>query len=480
MTNRQASAHEASEPIFASAGALVFVNEYAGAAAASAPSHAFAERQLACPFSPRSPTPGGDTGRVYRKQHLSLSWASIGPMPNTMSADKLSVTTAGRAVVSTTHQRPSMRGHGPSKSRAQDTPSRWVSHSTKALSSLPSVKTRAWGCAPSLLFPSPRTAQPFLPGMRKMPPPDAALQLELLRTPRARLPPLLPQSTARRALEPRVAQRRRLGGDTVRRTTRLTRTLKNSFPHALQGFADKDPPLFWDGLAPWPPLPAAPLARRAPLARGSRAPPVRSTHGLDTRLQALQSATPRTPAAGVSAPHARLGQALGAQLRGLRHTIAACDQALAPRAQRPPAFPWLAALPGAGAVLAPRLLGACGAQRERYAAADARQKEAGSAPVPARRGKKTWGHGRWQGPTCLRQTGVTWAAASLRHAFWARTPSQPQRDKGASPQAAVRARAFQGSRLLLRCWQARTPDEESVSLNALKHRGSPLLHHWAH
>jgi hypothetical protein len=52
MTNMHAEAHDAHEHIFASAGALAFVNAYAGSAALPAPSNAFAERQLACPFSP--------------------------------------------------------------------------------------------------------------------------------------------------------------------------------------------------------------------------------------------------------------------------------------------------------------------------------------------------------------------------------------------------------------------------------------------
>ena len=52
MTNIQAVACDAHEHIFASAGVLAFVNEYSGSAALSAPSNAFAERPLACPFSP--------------------------------------------------------------------------------------------------------------------------------------------------------------------------------------------------------------------------------------------------------------------------------------------------------------------------------------------------------------------------------------------------------------------------------------------
>ena len=49
---------DAFSPLFASAGALVCVNASAGAAAASAPSHAFAAHQLACPWTPRYHTLG--------------------------------------------------------------------------------------------------------------------------------------------------------------------------------------------------------------------------------------------------------------------------------------------------------------------------------------------------------------------------------------------------------------------------------------
>jgi hypothetical protein len=60
ITNMQAVARDAHEHIFASAGALAFVNEYSGSAASPAPYNAFAARQRACPFSPLSHTPGDD------------------------------------------------------------------------------------------------------------------------------------------------------------------------------------------------------------------------------------------------------------------------------------------------------------------------------------------------------------------------------------------------------------------------------------
>jgi hypothetical protein len=53
------------------------------------------------------------------------------------------------------------------------------------------------------------------------------------------------------------------------------------------------------------------------------------------------------------------------------------------------------------------------------------------------------------------------------------------RDKGKAHQAAVRALAFQWLRILSRCGQDRTLDDESVSRNALNHRGSSLIHNLA-
>ena len=133
------------------------------------------------------------------------------------------------------------------------------------------------------------------------------------------------------------------------------------------------------------------------------------------------------------------------------------------------------ALPGAGDILAPRLLVAFGEQRERYHSAAELQRYTGIAPVTESSGKKHWVHWRLQCPTFLRQTFVEWAGATIPRSFWAAAYYRQQRDKGCSHQAAVRALAFKWIRILYRCWQARTPYDESTYLNALKRRGSPLL-----
>src|SRR5229473_4556802 len=121
-----------------------------------------------------------------------------------------------------------------------------------------------------------RYREAFTPSRAKDDPTDAELQLELLLTHRDKLRPLNPQSPTMRALAQLVEHRRRVVGDKVRITHRLTSTLKNYFPQALQWFQDKDPVIFCDVLSRWPTLKAAQLARRSPLETFVREHHVRS------------------------------------------------------------------------------------------------------------------------------------------------------------------------------------------------------------
>jgi transposase len=335
-----------------------------------------------------------------------------------------------------------------------------------------------------VLFPvNPLTVakyrEAFTPSRAKDDPTDAELQVELLLKHRDKRTPLAPQSAMMRTLAQLVEHRRRLVGDKVRLTHRLTSALKNYFPHVLQWFPDTDTVLFCDFLSRWPTLKAAQLARRTTLEAFFRAHHVRAAEVIASRIQAIKSALALTTDDGVITPNALLVQALIAQLRVTLQAIADCDTAIAQRAQEHPDFPLFDALPGAGAVFAPRLLVAFGEQRERFTSAEDLQKYAGIAPVTERSGKKSWVHWRLQCPTFLRQTFVEWAAASTRHSFWAQVYYQQQREKGKAHQAAVRALAFKWIRILSRCWQDRTPYDESVYLQALKRRSAPFLHNLA-
>jgi hypothetical protein len=122
---------------------------------------------------------------------------------------------------------------------------------------------------------------------------------------------------------------------------------------------------------------------------------------------------------------------------------------------------------------APRLRAACGDQREREHRAADSQQFAGRAPVTERRGPQRWGHWRVHGPKFRRPTCLAWAAPSRPHSSGARAFDAPPRATGAAHQAALRALACKGMRIVSRGWHDRTPDDDAPDRAALQRRGSP-------
>ena len=278
-----------------------------------------------------------------------------------------------------------------------------------------------------------------------------------------------------RTLTTLVELRRNLVGDKTRITNRLCSTLKEYFPQALEWFEDRDTVLFCDFLQRWPSLKHVKRARQATLRSFFWAHHMHRTELIEQRICGIRSARALTDDGAVIGPHQLLVQALVSQLRVTLQAIDGFDAEITQLAQRLPDYALFAALPGAGAILAPRLLVAFGEHRERYTSAAQLQQYAGVAPVLERSGNKCWVHWRMACPTFLRQTFVEWAGSTIPRSFWASAYYQRQRDKGSSHQAALRALAYKWIRIVYRCWQTRTPYDESAYLHALKRRGSPLL-----
>jgi transposase len=331
-----------------------------------------------------------------------------------------------------------------------------------------------------VLFPvNPATLakyrQAFTPSHAKDDPTDAEYQLELLVRHRDKLQALKAQSAPMRTLERLVEERRLLVNETKRITNRLTNTLKQYYPQAVQWFDAKNTILFCDFLSRWPTLKHVKHARKATLEAFFWEHHVRYPKVVEERLSGIKTATPLTEDVAVITPHRLLAQALVDQLRVTLQAIERFDAEISTVSRTLPDYALFDALPGGGPALAPRLLTALGEQRERFLAADELQRYSGIAPVTERSGNKSWVHWRWQCPKFLRQTFVEWAAQTINKSFWAGAYYRQQRAKGSSHQAALRALAFKWIRILYRCWQTQTPYDESKYLHALKRRGSPLL-----
>src|SRR6202049_602993 len=155
----------------------------------------------------------------------------------------------------------------------------------------------------------------FKPSRAKDDPTDAELALDLLLRHPERFAQLRPQSVAMRSLLSLIEQRRELVGDKTRFTNRLTSTLKQYYPQALEWFEDIDTVLFCDFLTRWPTLPAHRRASRKTLENFFHAHNCRRAQLIEGRLQLIRCAVSLTDDPGIVAPHRLHALMLVAQLR---------------------------------------------------------------------------------------------------------------------------------------------------------------------
>ncbi len=315
----------------------------------------------------------------------------------------------------------------------------------------------------------------FQPSKAKDDPTDAQLALDMLLRHPEHFKLLKPQSAEMRALATMVEQRRRLVGERVRITNRLRSALKQYYPQVLEWFDHIDTPLFCEFVKRWPTLGQAKHARATTLKRFFHEHHMYREGVLDSRLQAIKSAQPLTLDVAIIVPYRIQVLVLIEQLELMFKAIGQFDDEIEILASAHPDYGLFRGLPGAGPSLAPRLLVAFGEQRDRFRSAAEIQKYSGVAPVTERSGQKHWVHWRLQCPRFMRQTFVEWAGQTINKSYWAGEYYQQQREKGSTYQAAVRALAFKWIRIIYRCWQTRTPYDESRYLQALKRRGSPLI-----
>ena len=163
------------------------------------------------------------------------------------------------------------------------------------------------------------------------------------------------------------------------------------------------------------------------------------------------------------------------QIALLRESIRNLEQEAAQLARQQEDWAIFDSLPGAGDVLAPRLMAAMGTRRERFQSASELQCFSGIAPVREASGNSEWIHIRWACPKFLRQTFHEWAACSLPNCAWAKAFYDELRRKGRKHHVAVRALAFKWMRILYRCWVDRQPYCEETFLAGMAKRRNPSL-----
>jgi len=329
------------------------------------------------------------------------------------------------------------------------------------------------------LFPVPpvmsaKMREALYPSGSKDDPQDADLLLELLLQHRDKLRRLSPDSEATRRVQNLVEERRNLVDEKTAQINRLTHHLKIYFPQMLEWFEQLDTELVCALLERWPTLEELQKVPPERLRTFFRKQRCRYPELIERRLVGIRQAIPAIRDRAVIEAKSAVVKVNAQVIRSLVRGIADLDGKIEEAAAAHPDFFIFESLPGAGAVLAPRLLATFGSQRERYASAEEVQTYSGIAPVMKRSGKKKWVHFRWACPKFVRQSFHEWAGHSIAHSQWARSYYRQQRERGKGHHAAVRGLAFKWIRIVFRCWKDRVAYDESKYLMTLAKRHSPL------
>jgi transposase len=234
-------------------------------------------------------------------------------------------------------------------------------------------------------------------------------------------------------------------------------------------------PLATAFLLKWPTLQSLQKARKESLKQFYYRQGSRSQTLIEQRLERIDKAVPLTDELALLQSFTLRVQLICKELQLLRKTLELFDQQIAKVFELHPDRPIFDAFPGAGPVLAPRLLASMGSERERFARSANLQCLSGVAPVTKQSGGKRHVHRRYLCPKFLKQSFHEYAKESIRHSRWAAAYYGQQRTEGCAHHTAVRALAYKWQRIIWRCWQSKTIYQEHLYEAALKKNRSPLV-----
>jgi len=299
-----------------------------------------------------------------------------------------------------------------------------------------------------------RFREAFATSGAKDDPTDARLQLELLAKHRDRLHRWLPDDAHTRTLALLVEERRCAVNECTRLVEQSLACLKGYYPQfiALLG-GQLDTTLACKLLLKYPDFATLARARTQTIRRFFYAHHFRRVEVLEARLKALAAAVALTTDPAVIEAGRLRATRLADQMLALLPHIAHLDQRIAELFAAHPDAAIFRSLPGAGAVMAPRLLAAFGTQRDRWRDASHVATFSGIAPVIKRSGKQSLTSFRHAAPKFLRQTFHEFAGCSIRFCPWAASFYHAKRAAGCNHHAAVRSLAFKWIRILHACWR---------------------------
>jgi len=316
----------------------------------------------------------------------------------------------------------------------------------------------------------------FYPSGAKSDPLDCDLILEVLVKHPDRLEaPWKPDTPEVRLLAELTQARRDFVDQITKISQKLRACLKNYYPLAieiLEGTLDNR--LACDLLLRWPTLQDLQKARPSTLRRFFHQHHCRSQKRIARALELQKDAVPLTTDKAIIEGQRLRATTLLKQMRALLPAIDDYNIQIKELFEAHEDAFIFKSLPGAGDIVAPRLLAVTGTQRDRFPKSENLSQYNGSAPVTERSGKQKIVHWRWASPVFVRQSFVEFARWSITHCSWARAYNELLREKGDASQTRLRKIAYKWSRIIHRCWKNRIAYNDQKYLDALRKTNSPI------
>jgi transposase len=282
---------------------------------------------------------------------------------------------------------------------------------------------------------------------------DAFVLADVLRTDRARLRPLVPDSPATLALRSAVRARRDLVVHRVAACNQLRAHLEVSFPAGTRLFAELDSGISLAFLTRFGSQDAAGALGEGDLAAWLKTLPHRGKAASPEQLLARLRAAPAGAAGAEGTARAVVTSALVTTLIAVTAQIKTLEAEIAAQLGAHPDAHVFTSLPRAGTLRAARLLAEIGDCRSRFPDPESLQGLAGVAPVTRQSGKHASAGFRWAVNKQLRDAVCDFAGDSRLASPWAAGIYGDARARGKDHPHAVRITARAWLYVIWRCWQ---------------------------
>ncbi len=291
---------------------------------------------------------------------------------------------------------------------------------------------------------------------------DSFVLADTLRTDRARLRPLVPDTAPTIALRSAVRARRNLVAHRVAACNQLRAHLAAVFPAAVGLFYELDSPISLAFLACFGSHDAAQVDEQQMTAWLETIPARGNTAPASVLCARLRAAAPGATGADGTA-QADVTAALTAALSALAAQIKILETRIAAQLAAHPDAHIFTSLPRAGTLRAARLLAEIGDCRSRFPDPESLAGLAGIAPVTRQSGKHASIEFRWAVNRQLRDAFCDFADGSRHASAWAAGIYADARARGKDHPHAVRILARAWSCIIWRCWQ------EAAAYDPAKH-----------